>query len=111
MKRTAKALAEALATLTVLPAFAHYQLGKLMLGSRKAFPGWSQFMSLVPGLTGAYVRRAFYRLVFVRCGSGTWISFGTVFSHPCGTNAPCIVISFMWRVQMSNESGALDVPW
>jgi acetyltransferase-like isoleucine patch superfamily enzyme len=82
MKRVCKALAEAVATLLVLPAFGLYQLGGLTLGAEKAFPGWSQFFSLFPGLTGAYLRRAFYRLVFRRCAAGSWISFGTVFSHP-----------------------------
>jgi acetyltransferase-like isoleucine patch superfamily enzyme len=28
------------------------------------------------------LRRAFYRLVLTRCASGSWIGFGTVFSHP-----------------------------
>src|SRR5207244_70070 len=42
-----------------------------------------------PGLSGVYLRRAFYRLVTPQCGSGSVISFGTVFSHPrprIGTN-------------------------
>src|SRR5436305_2666188 len=82
MKHGLKLLAEACATLAVLPAFVLYQLGRLTLGTGKAFPGWSQALSLVPGLTGAYLRRAFYRLVFRRCAPGSWIGFGTVFSHP-----------------------------
>jgi acetyltransferase-like isoleucine patch superfamily enzyme len=39
-------------------------------------------MSLFPGLTGQYLRRAFYRWVLPRCGEGSVVSFGTVFSHP-----------------------------
>lgn len=39
-------------------------------------------MSLIPGLCGEYLRRAFYRLCLPECGSGVVISFGTVFSHP-----------------------------
>ena len=39
-------------------------------------------MSLLPGMCGVYLRRAFYRLVLVRCGEGSVISFGTVFSDP-----------------------------
>ena len=39
-------------------------------------------MSLVPGLTGVYVRRAFYRLVLARCGNDACIGFGTPISHP-----------------------------
>jgi acetyltransferase-like isoleucine patch superfamily enzyme len=82
MKSFAKPCAESLATLLVLPAYLLYQLSTLVLGPQKAFPGLSQMFSLVPGLCGAYLRRAFYRLVLTRCGSGAWIGFGVIFSHP-----------------------------
>lgn len=82
MKVVCKLLAEGLATLLVLPAFLLYTLGRLALGAERAFPGWSQALSLVPGISGAYLRRAFYRLTLQRCGAGSWIGFGSVFSHP-----------------------------
>jgi virginiamycin A acetyltransferase len=81
MKTSLKALADAIATVLVFPAFALYQAGKLLLGAEKAFPAWPQFLALVPGLTGVYLRRAFYRLVLAQCGHGSWIGFGTIFSH------------------------------
>src|SRR5262249_56454099 len=55
-------LAEGTATLLVLPALLLYLAGRGLLGAQRAFPGWSQAFSLVPGLTGVYLRRAFYRL-------------------------------------------------
>lgn len=82
MKAILKRLADLAATALVLPAFAGYTLARAILGAQKAFPGWSQLFSLIPGLTGAYLRRAFYRLVLPRCLPGSFISFGTVFSHP-----------------------------
>jgi acetyltransferase-like isoleucine patch superfamily enzyme len=82
MKAVLKALANAVAAVLVLPAFLIYQLSRLVLGPEKAFPGFSQAFSLIPGLTGTYLRRAFYRLVLPRCGAGACISFGSVFSHP-----------------------------
>jgi virginiamycin A acetyltransferase len=82
MKATLKIVADLLALLCVLPLFAVYRLLGLLFGVTRAFPGWSQLMSLFPGLLGAYLRRAFYRLALRGCGSGSWISFGTVFSHP-----------------------------
>lgn len=82
MKELIKRTVDLCALACVLPAMAAYWLGLAVLGPEKAFPGWSQFFSLFPGLTGAYLRRAFYRLVLPRCGRGSWISFGTVFSHP-----------------------------
>jgi virginiamycin A acetyltransferase len=32
-------------------------------------------------LSGAYLRRAFYRCVIAECGRDAWIGFGSVFSH------------------------------
>jgi virginiamycin A acetyltransferase len=77
-----KALADLAAATLVLPAVVGHYAGSLLLGRGRAFPGWSQAMSLFPGLTGQYLRRAFYRCVLPRCGSGSVVSFGTVFSHP-----------------------------
>src|SRR5262245_44863638 len=82
MKALLKALANGVALLLVLPCYLLYRLGGLVLGPAKAFPGWSQCFSLVPGLLGVTLRRAFYSLVFPRCGADSCLSFGTVFSHP-----------------------------
>jgi acetyltransferase-like isoleucine patch superfamily enzyme len=82
MKAFLKAVANALAMLLVLPGFLCYQLGRMILGPDKAFPGWAQAFSLLPGLTGTYLRRAFYRLILPRCGTDACLSFGVLFSHP-----------------------------
>lgn len=82
LKTFFKTIASALGIIAVLPAVGVYRLGVPLLGPEKAFAGWSQLFSLLPGLTGVYLRRAFYRLVFSRCGDGVYIGFGTLFSHP-----------------------------
>jgi virginiamycin A acetyltransferase len=82
MKAALKATANGLARALVLPAFLLYRLGMLAVGPARAFPGWSELFSLFPGFTGAYLRRAFYRLVLPRVGIDVWIGFGTVFSNP-----------------------------
>ena len=82
MKPLLKCLASLVCTLLVLPVACLYRAGSLLLGKDKAFPGWSQAFSLLPGITGVYLRRAFYGWVLPRCGKDVWISFGTVFSHP-----------------------------
>jgi acetyltransferase-like isoleucine patch superfamily enzyme len=81
MKRALKALVNGLALLLVLPTVLLYRLGSLILGPEGVFPGWSQAISLLPGLSGAYLRRAFYKMVLPRCGDDSFISFGSVFSH------------------------------
>jgi virginiamycin A acetyltransferase len=81
VKAILKALANGFALVLVLPAVALYQCGRSILGAEKVFPGWSQALSLVPGLTGAYLRRAFYKLVLPYCGTDSFLGFGTIFSH------------------------------
>ncbi len=82
MKGFLKTAADGMAVIVVLPAALLCRLGCWALGADKAFPGWSQAFALFPGLSGAYLRRAFYRLVLPRCEPGCFLSFGTVFSHP-----------------------------
>lgn len=81
MKGLLKTTAAVIATVLVMPAIISYWLGSLLLGWEQAFPGWSQGVSLLPGLCGVYLRRAFYRMVLARCESGSVISFGVIFSH------------------------------
>jgi acetyltransferase-like isoleucine patch superfamily enzyme len=79
--RLLKGMAMYASFVCVLPIYALYVASAAVLGPDKAFQGYSQGMSLLPGLVGQYVRRAFYRLVLPQCGSDACISFGTVFSH------------------------------
>ncbi|MFZ5830715.1 MAG: acyltransferase [Planctomycetota bacterium] len=82
VKMALKQIANALATLAVVPLWLCYQMQAAIAGKQAAFPGWSQALSLLPGFAGVYLRRAFYRLVLPRCDRDSCISFGTVFSHP-----------------------------
>ncbi|MCI0684584.1 MAG: acyltransferase [Gemmataceae bacterium] len=82
LKQVAKLVADCLAFAAVTPALLGYFSLCLLFGSQRTFPGWSQAFSLIPGTLGAYLRRAFYRVVLARCAPGSWISFGAIFSHP-----------------------------
>ena len=82
MKRLLKQLVEFVAIIAVLPAVVMYRLGSICIGAERAFPGWSQFFSLFPGLTGVFLRRAFYRCILPRCGTDCCLTFGTTISHP-----------------------------
>jgi acetyltransferase-like isoleucine patch superfamily enzyme len=82
MKTILKTIVNFIALILVLPAGACYWLGCLLLGSQRAFAGWSQAFSFLPGVTGVTLRRALYSLVLSECGADACISFGTLFSHP-----------------------------
>jgi acetyltransferase-like isoleucine patch superfamily enzyme len=82
MKEALKHAAEVGTAFAVFPAFLAYRLARRLVGAERAFPGWSQAFALVPGVTGVYLRRAFYRRALPRCGDGCWIGFAVVFSHP-----------------------------
>lgn len=81
-KQSVKQLAEIIAAAAVVIPVVVYRVHARLAGVERAFPGWSQLFSLLPGLVGVYLRRAFYRMVLPTCGRDVCISFGTVFSHP-----------------------------
>jgi acetyltransferase-like isoleucine patch superfamily enzyme len=81
MKSVWKSAIRLAALLLVTPAALFYLTTALVIGKARAFPGWSQGFSLIPGIAGAYLRQAFYRWVLSGVGTDVWISFGTVLSH------------------------------
>lgn len=80
--RALKRLADAICLAIVWPAWVVYRATALAVGVEKAFPGWAQLFSLLPGMTGVYLRRAFFRLSIARCEGNCWIGFGALFTHP-----------------------------
>jgi acetyltransferase-like isoleucine patch superfamily enzyme len=75
-----KAVGRGLSRVLISPLFLLYRLGALFSDGDKALHGWSQALSLLPGVTGQYLRREFYRLALPECASDCWISFGTILS-------------------------------
>lgn len=82
MKRFVKQTLSALAATLVFPAVCLFQMQASISGADRVFANWSQLFSLLPGLTGVYLRHAFFRRTMKGCGPDTCISFGTLFSHP-----------------------------
>ena len=82
MRSLAKRALGGIALIAVLPAFVLYRLAAMVVGEEQAFPGWSQLFSLVPGVSGVFLRRAFYRLVLASCAPDACLTFGTIFAHP-----------------------------
>src|SRR4051812_19352261 len=68
--------------LLVLPMILAYRTAQLMLGPGRTFPGLSESLSVVPGVGGVYLRRAFYRLALIRRGEDACSSFGSIISGP-----------------------------
>lgn len=81
MKRLAKQLLKLLCGIVTAPAVFAYHIQAALCGADRVFPGWSQAFSLIPGLTGVYLRHAFLRRVISQCETDASIGFGTVFSH------------------------------
>jgi virginiamycin A acetyltransferase len=70
------------AMILILPLWILYRLESSLLGADKAFYGWSQLMSLFPGLPGNYLRFAFYKLSLAELGKDACICFGATLVHP-----------------------------
>ena len=82
MRDLLKAAARAAATFAILPQLASFKLRAALMGGNRALVGSSQVLSLVPGLPGQYLRRAFLaRVLRGGCASSAAIEFGTLFSQ------------------------------
>ena len=82
LKRAAKAAARLAALVGVSPVLASYYLSAALVGRGRALESRSQLLSLWPGLTGQYLRRAFLQRVLARCHPSATVEFGTFFSQP-----------------------------
>jgi acetyltransferase-like isoleucine patch superfamily enzyme len=78
----AKLVLDGLATLLTAPLVLAYRASAYLVPSRAdgMFQGYSQLLSLWPGLSGEFLRRAFYRATVTRCAADTSIGFGTIFA-------------------------------
>ncbi len=80
LKQTAKKMASLIAFIISLPAYFVYSITRLV-SKDQAFAGISQFLSLFPGISGSYLRVAFYRMAMHKCSGELFIGFGTLFSQ------------------------------
>jgi acetyltransferase-like isoleucine patch superfamily enzyme len=81
LRSLAKSAAYGLASVAAAPAVAGYWLSAACVGRNRALEGWSQLLSLVPGLPGQYLRRGFYPRVLAHCHPSATIEFGAIFSQ------------------------------
>jgi virginiamycin A acetyltransferase len=80
-RELAKGVARGLSTVAVAPALLSYAVRRRVMGADRALEGSSQALSLVPGLLGQYLRRAFMTHVVDHCASTVVIGFGVLFSQ------------------------------
>src|SRR5687768_16673226 len=81
VKGAAKAAVRLVALVAVLPVLLAFWLTAAVLGRNRALESASQLLSLIPGLTGQYLRRAFLGRVLARCHHSALVEFGTLFSQ------------------------------
>ena len=80
VKNVLKRMMRALAFAAVSPAVCSFFVRQWFLGRDRAFMGSTQALSLVPGVTGQYLRTAFLRCTLTRCAPSVVIEFGTILS-------------------------------
>jgi len=80
MRELAKNAARAVSYVCVLPALASFAIRTLVIGKDRALEGSTQFLSLVPGIPGQYLRRAFLSQSIAHCAPSATIAYGTIFS-------------------------------
>jgi virginiamycin A acetyltransferase len=76
-----KTIVRGVATIAVVPNLLSFRLRASVVGRDRALEGSSQALSLVPGLLGQYLRRAFLSRVLAGCHESAVIEFGAVFSQ------------------------------
>lgn len=81
MKIFLKSAADILCLGVIVPLYLLYLCHRPLGLESRFFPDVSQFLSLLPGLPGSYLRKAFYRLTLTRCARDCLIQFGTIFSQ------------------------------
>jgi acetyltransferase-like isoleucine patch superfamily enzyme len=91
MKSLLKQMAEGLALAAALPLACAYGLLRAAFGDG-CFAALSQFVSLVPGQSGVYFRRAVYRLILPECGRGCEIGFGTLLTSRASRLGPRVYV-------------------
>jgi acetyltransferase-like isoleucine patch superfamily enzyme len=80
-RELAKGFARVLAAVVVAPALASFAVRAAVIGRNRALEGSTQALSLVPGMLGQYLRRAFLTRTLAYCDATAIVEFGTVFSQ------------------------------
>jgi virginiamycin A acetyltransferase len=80
LKELIKSTLRGLAILAISPALFSHWFTSAISGADRSLESHSQLLSLFPGITGNYLRLAFYRFALEQCAPTATICFGTLFS-------------------------------
>lgn len=78
---SAKSVFSVVCTVLVFPLYLCYRLLGAIVDKNSLFATYSQFLSMIPGKTGSYLRNSFYRLTMTDCEREIVFSFGSIFSQ------------------------------
>ena len=83
VKHTIKTILNRISQLLILPLAVLCKLEELILPNKSEliFGTCTHMVAMLPGIPGAFLRRAFYTLTLEECSSHCHIGFGTIFSH------------------------------
>jgi len=87
-----KAAARLAALVVVSPFLLWHWLWALLIGPDRALEGSSEALSLLPGLAGQYLRRAFLAWTLAECHPTAVIGFGVLFSKTGARVGPNVYI-------------------
>src|SRR5271166_3641521 len=79
-RQAIKTCVRGIANLLIVPALLVHWLKMPFIGKDRALEGSTELLSLIPGLTGQYLRRAFLAWTIEHCHPSASICFGTVLS-------------------------------
>jgi acetyltransferase-like isoleucine patch superfamily enzyme len=77
-----KASARGVALVVMLPAMVSFAIRSRLIGRPRALEGTVQWLALLPGVWGQYLRRAFLSRAIEACAPSATVCFGVLFSHP-----------------------------
>ncbi|MCP4944116.1 MAG: acyltransferase, partial [Planctomycetaceae bacterium] len=80
LKELIKSTLRGFAILAISPLLISHWLSSSISGADRSLESHSQLLSLFPGITGNYLRLAFYRFALEQCDPTATICFGTLFS-------------------------------
>ena len=81
MKNVFKQVLFLLCAVIIFPVTLLYLILSMLFSRDSVLSGFSQFLSLMPGKIGVYMRGGFYRFAFTHCSPNAVISFMVLFSQ------------------------------